>query len=66
MPVALGYHTGHNPVASNPAWSLGVGSCAKGLPAMMMALAAIHDLPCVLVPGGVTLGPEIGEDVGQR
>ena len=26
---------------------LGVATCDKGLPAMMMALAAIHDLPCV-------------------
>ena len=34
---------------------LGVATCDKGLPAMMMALAASHDLPCVLVPGGVTL-----------
>ncbi len=41
---------------------LGVATCDKGLPAMMMALAAMHDLPCVLVPGGVTLLPEKGED----
>ncbi len=41
---------------------LGVATCDKGLPAMMMALAATHDLPCVLVPGGVTLAPENGED----
>ena len=32
---------------------LGVATCDKGLPAMMMALAGMHDLPCVLVPGGV-------------
>src|SRR3954464_1608633 len=32
---------------------LGVATCDKGLPAMMMALAAAHDLSCVLVPGGV-------------
>src|SRR5207248_6891528 len=31
---------------------------------MMMALAAMRDLPCVLVPGGVTLPPAIGEDAG--
>jgi putative YjhG/YagF family dehydratase len=43
---------------------LGVATCDKGLPAMMMALAAMHDLPCVLVPGGVTLPPEQGEDAG--
>ncbi len=41
---------------------LGVATCDKGLPAMMMALAAQSDLPCVLVPGGVTLPPENGED----
>ena len=34
---------------------LGVATCDKGLPAMMMALAGSVDLPCVLVPGGVTL-----------
>ncbi len=44
---------------------LGVATCDKGLPAMMMALAAMHDLPCVLVPGGVTLPPEQGEDAGK-
>src|SRR4029077_20296953 len=36
----------------------------KGLPAMMIALAAMHDLACVLVPGGVTLLAEEGEDAG--
>jgi len=44
---------------------LGVATCDKGLPAMMMALAAMRDLPCVLVPGGVTLPPEQGEDAGK-
>ncbi len=43
---------------------LGVATCDKGLPAMMMALAGLRDLPCVLVPGGVTLPPETGEDAG--
>jgi putative YjhG/YagF family dehydratase len=43
---------------------IGVATCDKGLPAMMMALAAIDELPCVLVPGGVTLLPEEGEDAG--
>jgi putative YjhG/YagF family dehydratase len=43
---------------------IGVATCDKGLPAMMMALAAMRDLPCVLVPGGVTLPPEDGEDAG--
>jgi xylonate dehydratase len=44
---------------------LGVATCDKGLPAMMMALAASRDLPCVLVPGGVTLMPEEGEDAAR-
>ncbi|HEY7498946.1 MAG TPA: YjhG/YagF family D-xylonate dehydratase [Vicinamibacterales bacterium] len=44
---------------------LGVATCDKGLPAMMMALAATHDLPCVLVPGGVTLLPIEGDDAGR-
>jgi len=44
---------------------LGVATCDKGLPAMMMALAAMRDLPCVLVPGGVTLPPTEGEDAGK-
>jgi putative YjhG/YagF family dehydratase len=44
---------------------LGVATCDKGLPAMMMALASSHDLPCVLVPGGVTLLPERGEDTAR-
>jgi putative YjhG/YagF family dehydratase len=43
---------------------LGVATCDKGLPAMMMALAGSGDLPSVLVPGGVTLPPEKGEDAG--
>ena len=44
---------------------MGVATCDKGLPAMMMALAAMQDIPCILVPGGVTLLPEKGEDAGQ-
>jgi putative YjhG/YagF family dehydratase len=44
---------------------LGVATCDKGLPAMMMALAATRDLPAVLVPGGVTLLPIDGEDAGR-
>jgi len=44
---------------------LGVATCDKGLPAMMMALAATHDLLCVLVPGGVTLAAAQGEDAGK-
>ncbi len=44
---------------------LGVATCDKGLPAMMLALAGSHDLPCVLVPGGVSLPPTTGEDAGK-
>ena len=44
---------------------MGIATCDKGLPAMMMALAAMRDLPCILVPGGVTLPPEEGEDAGK-
>jgi putative YjhG/YagF family dehydratase len=44
---------------------MGVATCDKGLPAMMMALAGTRDLPCILVPGGVTLLPEEGEDAGR-
>ena len=44
---------------------LGVATCDKGLPAMMMALASMRDLPCVLVPGGVTLPARGGEDAGK-
>src|SRR6185295_8193461 len=44
---------------------MGVATCDKGLPAMMMALAATGDLPGVLVPGGVTLLPDDGEDAGK-
>ena len=44
---------------------IGVATCDKGLPAMLMALAAMHDLPCILVPGGVTLPPSVGEDAGK-
>src|SRR5207302_426118 len=43
---------------------LGVATCDKGLPAMIMALSSMHELPCVLVPGGVTLPPTNGEDAG--
>src|SRR5688572_3094341 len=44
---------------------LGVATCDKGLPAMMMALAGMHDLPTMLVPGGVTLPSQSGEDAGR-
>lgn len=41
---------------------MGVATCDKGLPAMMMALASQHDLPVVLVPGGVMLAGEAGDE----
>jgi putative YjhG/YagF family dehydratase len=44
---------------------LGIATCDKGLPAMMMALASSGPLPSVLVPGGVTLLPDEGEDAGR-
>lgn len=44
---------------------MGIGTCDKGLPAMMIALATQSNLPGVLVPGGVTLPPTHGEDAGK-
>ena len=44
---------------------MGVATCDKGLPAMTMALASMRELPCILVPGGVTLPPTVGEDAGK-
>ncbi len=44
---------------------VGIATCDKGLPSMMMALAGTPDMPCVLVPGGVTLVAEDGEDAGK-
>lgn len=43
---------------------MGVATCDKGLPAMMLALAGCKELPGIIVPGGVTL-PAVGaEDAG--
>ncbi|MFL2761459.1 MAG: YjhG/YagF family D-xylonate dehydratase [Dehalococcoidia bacterium] len=44
---------------------MGIASCDKGLPAMMMALAGLHELPVVIVPGGSTLANEDGEDTAM-
>ena len=44
---------------------LGVATCDKGLPAMLMALAGTTLLPTVLVPGGVTLLSEDAEDTAK-
>jgi xylonate dehydratase len=43
---------------------IGVGTCDKGLPAILMALAGSRDLATVAVPGGVTLPPTDGVDAG--
>ncbi|MFM8172978.1 MAG: dihydroxy-acid dehydratase, partial [Pirellulaceae bacterium] len=44
---------------------MGVATCDKGLPAMMIALAGSSQLPSVLVPGGVTLPAKGAEDLGK-
>lgn len=44
---------------------IGVATCDKGLPAMMLALAAQHNLPGVIVPGGVTLPADDAEDAAK-
>ncbi len=44
---------------------MGVATCDKGLPAMMMALAGCRDLPTIIVPGGVTLPARDAEDAGK-
>ncbi len=44
---------------------IGIATCDKGLPAMMMALASAGEFPTILIPGGVTLLPENGEDAGK-
>ena len=43
---------------------LGIATCDKGLPAMLMAVAGLRDLPGVVVPGGVTLPATGSEDAG--
>jgi len=43
---------------------VGIATCDKGLPAMLMAVAGLGDLPALVVPGGVTLPPRRGEDAG--
>ncbi|GIW88645.1 MAG: dehydratase [Isosphaeraceae bacterium] len=44
---------------------IGIATCDKGAPAMMMALAGSGAIPTVFVPGGVTLPPRNGEDAGK-
>src|SRR5580704_10474482 len=44
---------------------IGVATCDKGLPAMMMALAGVKHLPGILVPGGVMLLSEESENTAK-
>jgi len=44
---------------------MGVATCDKGLPAMMLALAGSGDQPGIIVPGGVTLPADDAEDAGK-
>jgi len=44
---------------------IGIASCDKGLPAMMMALAGEKALPGLIIPGGVTLPTRGAEDAGK-
>jgi putative YjhG/YagF family dehydratase len=44
---------------------IGIATCDKGLPAMMMAVASMKGMPGVVIPGGVTLPPSHGEDAGK-
>ena len=44
---------------------MGVGTCDKGLPAVLIALAGMPDLPVIVVPGGVTLPPGRRRGRGQ-
>ena len=43
---------------------MGIATCDKGLPAMMLAVAGCSDLPGIIVPGGVTLPTLDAEDAG--
>ena len=44
---------------------IGIATCDKGLPAMLIAIAGVPDLPGLIIPGGVTLPPSEGEDAGK-
>lgn len=43
---------------------MGVAACDKGLPATMLALAGMSELPGIIVPGGVALPAPDAEDAG--
>jgi len=44
---------------------MGISTCDKSLPAMMMALASTGDLPGIIVPGGSTLPTKDAEDTAR-
>ncbi len=44
---------------------MGIGTCDKGLPAILMGLAGTRNLPGIAVPGGVTLPTPDAEDAGM-
>lgn len=44
---------------------MGIATCDKGLPAMMMALAGSGDLPGIIVPGGAMLPTKGAEDTAK-
>lgn len=44
---------------------MGIATCDKGLPAMMMALANEPELPTIIMPGGVTLIAKGIKDLGS-
>lgn len=43
---------------------MGIATCDKGLPAMLLALAGARGEPVIVVPGGVTLPADGAEDAG--
>jgi dihydroxyacid dehydratase/phosphogluconate dehydratase len=45
---------------------MGVATCDKGLPAMLLALAGCRNLPGIIVPGGVTLPAFEASDLPTR
>ena len=44
---------------------LGVGGCDKSMPALLMALGSLRDLPGLIVPAGVTLPSRDAEDTAE-
>ena len=44
---------------------MAIATCDKSMPAMLMALAELRDVPTIRIPGGVTLSPTDGEDAGK-